>query len=337
MRSLGLVFLLVAGYGAGHLHGRATPVGRTSERVVSHRAMVRVSSPLKEITTVEMRVNEVRSVRYTSPSVELESVYLPTVAEFVMWYRVHAPVIGLPPRGEDGLDEIGVHLIEPLRRIPRPEVLRVLMQGYDRWSRLEAVALDAEEDGETRRLLAHAARDLFEFLELELARSDLLLLVNSAEWEDELERIGYVPPETSGRLAGADPFAAPWAWRDWGRFAVWYRAYHEQLELPSRTEEMLDRFEQEIVKPLDSLPRRELLGELMRCYAAHNRQYMETKRAWRQIPKDSAAETRSQERLDDLYRRLLKDLERILPAVDFNRLRYSAYWEDEFEELGLGG
>jgi hypothetical protein len=222
--------------------------------------------------------------------------------EFARWYRAQAPALGLPTVAEDRLlTAFAADVIEPLGRIPRPAILRVLLAEYGSY-----------HNGVTTK------RAFFENLHRRVAYSDLLLLAHSSRWEFP----NVPPPPTAERPAGGKPYVGPVPQaivRLERRLAPWYAAYRAELALPQRSAEFLDRFQGEVVRWLGRLPQPDLLRDLVEAYTPLSEE-------WRQ---------RTMADRDEAVRAFFAALHRRLSKTDYARLAGSAMWKEDGERLGI--
>ncbi|MHC4136996.1 MAG: hypothetical protein ACYS0K_18725 [Planctomycetota bacterium] len=246
--------------------------------------------------------------------------------EFARWYRAHAPTLGLPEVADDhALANFGADVIEPLGRIPRLQILRVLLAEYLPWhSRIDEIEakrisfnraphpeLDAQE--------AAAKRAFFDNLYRLIAYSDLLLLAHSARWEFK-DRVP--PPPTTERPPGGDPYAGPvpQAIVNFERLlAPWYLAYRFELDLPRRDAEFLADFQWQVVRWLGRVPPPALLRDLVEAYTPQHQKWNQRTVADR----------------DQAVRVFFAALRRCLDKNDYALLAGSAMWKDDCERLGI--
>ena len=223
--------------------------------------------------------------------------------EFALWYRAHAPGLGLPEVADDSLlAGFATDVIEPLGRIPRPPILRVLLAEY---------APHHAKD-------ASATRTFFANLYPRVAYSDLLLLAHSHRWDCE----DVPPPPTTERPAGGKPYAGPVlpAIVKFERpLAPWYLAYRFELDLPKRDAEFLADFQWAVVRWLGRVPQPDLLRDLVTAYTPLHQK-------WKQ---------RTMADRDQAVRVFFDALRRRLSKADYARLAGSGMWKDDCERLGI--
>lgn len=221
--------------------------------------------------------------------------------EFARWYRAQAPGLGLPEVDHEALKSFAADVVDPLGRIPRPAILRLLLAEY----------LPYHQRVTTKRAF-------FENLHRQIAYSDLLLLAYSSRWELK----DVPPPPDAERPAGGDPYAAPVlaAILEFERpFASWYLAYRFELELPERDPDFLSRFQWEVVQWLGRVPRPDLMRELIEAYTPLQEEWKQRTLADR----------------DRAVRAFFAELRRRVSKSDYVRLVDSDMWRDDCDRLKI--
>jgi hypothetical protein len=233
------------------------------------------------------------------------------VDEFMLWYRVHEKADGLPPVDDKLLEGFGDDVIAALHRIPRLELLKVLLEHYRRYQPLR--------NGSQEEML-RGMQILLDDLHGAVAYSDYVLIAEGdslGAWAEVLVRR---PPGPDAR-PGADPYARPDFWAsEREHFRAWYRAYRHDLGFPERDEDFLDEFCRDVIYPLGRVPRPERLRALLDVYAPYYAAEPST------VTRDVWAE---------LARRLFGEFERVLPPLDYERMRRSDRWVVDCRELGI--
>jgi hypothetical protein len=220
--------------------------------------------------------------------------------EFAHWYRAQAPGLGLPEVADDEvLGGFAADVIEPLGRIPRPPILRVLLAEYRAYA--------ARRTG---------AEEFFENLQGKVAYSDLLLLAFSERWDV------VAPPLVEEGPEGVRPYDGPVPQaivKHERRLAPWYLAYCRELGLPHRDAGFLDAFQWEVLQWLGRLPKPELLQHLVEAYTPlHEKWKLRTVADSDQAVRDFFAALRSR-----------------LSKADYKRIAGSMMWKDDCEVLGI--
>ncbi len=221
--------------------------------------------------------------------------------EFARWYEAQAPALGLPEVDTEALRSFAADVIDPLGRIPRPAILRVLLAEYVPYHGKAA----------TKQVF-------FDNLYRQVAYSDLLLLAYSSRWELK----DVPPPPDDERPAGGNPYAAPVlaAIFEFERsFASWYLAYRFELELPARQAGFLEAFHWEVLQWLGRVPQPELLRDLVEAYTPLSEKWKQRTLADR----------------DRAVVAFFAELRRILSKADYARLATSDMWQAECDRLKI--
>ena len=244
---------------------------------------------------------------------------------FARWYRAQAPALELPEVAETWLlTSFAADVIDPLGRIPRPQILRAILAEYlphDRKTReIEAkrIAKNRAPDPELDAQDAAATQAFFDNLYRLIAYSDLLLLAHSSRWDFK----NVPPPPTSERPPGGDPYSAPVgaAMLVFERpFAPWYRAYRHELDLPDRDAEFLETFQWEVVQWLGRIPQPELLKDLIEAYTP-------LQQKWKQ---------RTLADRDRAVGAFFATLRPRLTKTDYKLLAGSVMWKDDCRRLKI--
>jgi hypothetical protein len=220
--------------------------------------------------------------------------------EFARWYRAQAPGLGLPAVADDDvLGGFATDVIEPLGRIPRPRILRVLLAEYRSYA--------------ARRT---KPEEFFESLRGRVAHSDLALIAFSERWDV------LAPPLAEEGPAGVHPYDGPVPQaiaKFERRLAPWYLAYRLELDLPQRNAEFLDQFQWEVLQWLGRLPKPELLRALVEAFTP-------LQQRWNQ---------RTMADSDQAVRSFFAALRRRLPKADYARITGSVMWKDDCELLDI--
>jgi hypothetical protein len=245
-------------------------------------------------------------------------------AEFARWYAIHRRAWNLPELNGRDVVRFGRYILS-LERIPRRDQLIRLLRALHEWDadveRADAENAawadanpDAPEDDPGSiacddRLSAVHQR-LSDSLHRELPYGDYLTLWTNIESEMYLHEAVLHPPSSA-----ADAYARSVAIAgDYFTFANWYRAYAPLLGFPERDEEFLYDFGRHLVVPLGRLPEPALMRTLQEVYSPLR------------------ARLAGGEEWEDAVKRLFSALDRVLPLLDYERIRHSYEW-DRYPEL----
>jgi len=237
--------------------------------------------------------------------------------EFARWYAIHKEAWDLPDCGHDDLVRLGRYLLTLDRIPPRDQLVR-LLRAFLAWEAdvrrvdeengawLEAnpgVAQDDPGHERCRERLQDVHRKFTDVLYRMLPYPDYLVLVDHLEnYTPELPRR---PPASA-----ADAYARSMTIvRSRRLFVTWYQGYAPLLGLPERDEDFLDAFHRFIVQPLGRLPDPALMRTLEDVYAPLH------------------ARLTGGEEWEDAVGKLFAALDRGLPLLDYERIRYSHEWE----------
>lgn len=245
--------------------------------------------------------------------------------EFARWYAIHKSAWDLPDIDAKDLATFGEHLLA-LDRIPRRDQLVRLLRELLAWqAEVERVSEEndawhaanpdaAESDpGAIACLqrLVDAHQRFLDAMHQELRYPDYLALFARVEQRALIvDGVSVRPPSSS-----ADAYARPVAVaRRADVFERWYRGYAQLLGFPERDEDFLDGFHRHVVRPLGRLPDPALMRTLQEVYAPLH------------------ARLAGGEEWEDAVERLFSALDRVLPLLDYERIRYSREW-DRYPEL----
>ncbi|MEM8885534.1 MAG: hypothetical protein AAGD14_15825 [Planctomycetota bacterium] len=220
----------------------------------------------------------------------------------------------------EGFDE---KVLEPLGRLPQGETRSALLEAWQANNRpINSAGWMPEPTY------------FFEQLQGRIARSDFLLLWYSNEWQYRFDGWPEAPSFEPGPQPGADPYLNPAHFQTHERFWPWYRAYHEQLELPALDRDQIRDFHARWVDAMGRLPSPDLMRDgfaQLRAYDARLRELDET---YGEYPTFTAIDERIEAEIAVATRALFAHVRKRAPEA-YRHMLHSDYWDHETDKAGL--